>query len=77
MAQSNKLTLSSVQALSPGTILWDGQAKGFGAQGNANGSVSFVVKTRVNGRQRWVTIGKLGSPWTVDTASYRQFLVMA
>jgi integrase len=27
-----------------------------------------VLKTRVNGRQRWFTIGEHGSPWTPDTA---------
>ncbi|ADP70719.1 integrase family protein [Rhodomicrobium vannielii ATCC 17100] len=63
-----KITLTGVQALSPGSTLWDGQVKGFAAKANANGSVSFVLKTRVNGRQRWVTIGKFGSPWTVETA---------
>ena len=77
MAQGNKLTISSVQNLSSETILWDGQTKGFGAKGNANGSVSFVVKTRVNGRQRWVTIGKLGSPWTVETARKEALRILA
>jgi integrase len=72
-----KLTLTSVQALAPGTLLWDAQVKGFGAQGNRNGSVSFVLKTRVNGRQRWVTIGKLGSPWTVDTARKEALRILA
>jgi integrase len=65
---SKKLTLSAVEDLEPGVVRWDGQIKGFGAQGNQNGTVTFVVKTRVLGRQRWVTIGRLGSPWTVETA---------
>lgn len=65
---SKKLTLSAVENLEPGLVIWDAQVKGFGAQGNRNGTVTFVVKTRVLGRQRWVTIGRLGSPWTVETA---------
>ena len=28
----------------------------------------YDLKTRVNGRQRWFTIGKHGAPWTPDTA---------
>ena len=67
-ALSRKLTLTAVQDIEPGTIRWDSQVKGFGAQGNKNGTTTFIVKTRVRGKQRWMTIGKLGSPWTVETA---------
>jgi len=67
-ASLRKLTLSRVQDLPAGAKVWDGQVKGFGAQGNRNGSVTFVLKTRIHGRQRWLTIGRLGSPWTVETA---------
>ncbi|MBC8051022.1 MAG: DUF4102 domain-containing protein, partial [Chitinophagales bacterium] len=74
---SSKLTLSSVQTLSPGMLLWDGQVKGFGAQGNRNGTITLFVKSRVNGRQRWFTIGKLGSPWTVETARKEALRVLA
>ncbi|MBC8050561.1 MAG: site-specific integrase, partial [Chitinophagales bacterium] len=74
---NRKLTLSAVQNIPPDTIRWDGQVKGFGAQGNRNGSVTFVMKTRVLGRQRWITIGKLGSPWTVETARAEALRILA
>ncbi|MDX2264323.1 MAG: tyrosine-type recombinase/integrase [Hyphomicrobiales bacterium] len=74
---SRKLTLSAAEGTPSGTIRWDGQVKGFGAKGNRNGTVTFVVKTRVKGRQRWITIGKLGSPWTVETARSEALRVLA
>jgi hypothetical protein len=68
MAQRSRINLATLKALPPAEIVWDDGVKGFGAKANANGSVSFFVKTRVQGKQRWFTIGKPGSPWTVDTA---------
>lgn len=75
--QIRKLSLSIVQNVPSGSICWDAQTKGFGVQGNHNGTVTFVLKTRVRGRQRWVTIGRLGSPWTVDTARREALRVLA
>lgn len=63
-----RLTMERVRKLDKGAVIWDGLLKGFCAVGNGNGSVSFRVKTRVNGRQRLLTIGKQGNPWTVETA---------
>jgi Arm DNA-binding domain len=51
-----------------GNICWDGQLKGFGARRSEN-SVTFVLMYRTReGRQRWYTIGRYGSPWAPDTA---------
>jgi integrase len=51
-----------------GDILWDGQLKGFGARRSEN-FVTFVLMYRTReGRQRWYTIGRYGSPWTPNTA---------
>jgi hypothetical protein len=51
-----------------GDICWDGQLKGFGARRSEN-SVAFVLMYRTReGRQRWYTIGRYGSPWAPDTA---------
>ena len=57
------------------TVVWDGGdggVKGFGLRVSANGSRSFILMYRAGkGRAaplRKVTIGKFGSPWTVETA---------
>jgi integrase len=51
-----------------GDIIWDGQLKGFGARRSEN-CVSFILMYRNReGRQRFYTLGKLGSPWTPHTA---------
>lgn len=28
----------------------------------------YLLKVRINGKQRWFTIGQHGAPWTVETA---------
>src|SRR5262245_25968879 len=51
-----------------GDIVWDGQLKGFGAR-RSETFITFVLMYRTReGRQRWYTIGRYGSPWTPDTA---------
>ena len=62
------LTTKSISAIKTGEILWDDRVQGLGARKQtANGSVSFILKTRVGGRQRLITIGRLGV-FTVQTA---------
>jgi integrase len=64
-----KLSLQNIKGLRDRAVLWDTEVKGFGARGfGSGGGVSFILKKRINGRQRLITIGKLGSPWTPDTA---------
>lgn len=62
-----RISLAVVKALKPGATVWDSELKGFGVRRRA-GKITYVVKTRVHGRQRWFTIGEHGSPWTPDTA---------
>src|SRR5262245_24302972 len=65
------ITVRTVQALKPGETIWDGghkeAVKGFGAR-RQRGLAVYVIKYRVHGRQRFVTIGRHGSPWTPDKA---------
>ena len=49
-------------------MLWDSEIKGFGARCRPSGAKDYVLKMRVGGRQRWITIGRHGSPWTPQTA---------
>jgi integrase len=57
-----------IAALQPGQVIWDGAISGFGARRQV-GAVSYMLIYRTaEGRQRWHTIGRHGSPWTPDTA---------
>ena len=61
------LTLARVRQIQPKDTLWDKEVRGFHARRNTNGSISFILKTRVKGRQRKISLGKLGT-MTVETA---------
>ena len=63
-----KITLSAIDQLEPNSTLWDPHLKGFGVRKNPKRKATFVLKTQVNRRQSWITIGRLGQPWTVETA---------
>jgi integrase len=66
-----KLTKSVVEGLSAPalgyTLHWDGQLKGFGVRITARGVKTFVLQRRVNGKERRITIGRLG-PFTAEQA---------
>ena len=66
-----KITKRTVDQLSPcgqDVLAWDTDVKGFGVRCRASGAKFYVLKTRIGGRQRWLTIGQHGSPWTPDSA---------
>jgi integrase len=54
-----KINISTVQALQPGQTIWDTAVTGFGARRQLS-AISYVVKYRHQGRQRFVTIGLHG-----------------
>jgi integrase len=68
---SKGITVRTVQAMKPGGTIWDGghkeAVKGFGVR-RQRGDPVYVIKYRIFGRQRFVTIGRHGSPWTPDKA---------
>jgi integrase len=65
------VTIRTVLALKPGQTIWDADhreaVRGFGVR-RQRGNPFYVIKYRVFGRQRFVTIGPHGSPWTPDKA---------
>ena len=63
-----KLTLAAIEKLTPNTTLYDTSLAGFGVRKNAKHKASFILKTRAGAKQVWVTIGRLGAPWTIETA---------
>jgi integrase len=67
-ARITKRTVDQLQAGERDTVLWDAEVRGFGIRCRCSGAKHYVLKMRVGGRQRWITIGRHGSPWTPDTA---------
>lgn len=68
-----KLTKKVVDATMPDAtrkvMVWDTELKGFGLRVTPAGAKSYVVAYRTpEGRQREITIGKHGSPWTCELA---------
>jgi integrase len=61
------ITKRTVESLPAKSMLWDDSVIGFGARRQTKG-VFYLVRYRQNGRQRYLTIGRHGSPWTPDTA---------
>lgn len=66
------ISLKTIDAIQPGQTVWDdgkGAVAGFGARRQKGVAVAYMVKFRTtDGRQRWLTIGRHGAPWTPDTA---------
>ena len=69
MAERKRIGLREVRALKPGETVWDSAVAGFGARRQTGDAVAYVLKCRTAaGRQRWLTIGRHGAPWTPDAA---------
>src|ERR1700719_4407324 len=69
MVAQKRIGLKDVRKLGLGQIIWDGAIVGFGARRQKGTAISYMLYYRTSeGRQRWHTIGRHGSPWTPDTA---------
>ncbi|MGB7976294.1 MAG: site-specific integrase [Roseiarcus sp.] len=78
MSERANITLTTIKKLPPESLVWDAKVRGFGARRQKGSDVSYVLFYRtVDGRQRWATIGKHGSPWTPDTARAEALIVLA
>jgi Arm DNA-binding domain/Phage integrase, N-terminal SAM-like domain len=76
---STKITKRTVDQLLPGSgnlLLWDCDVKGFGVRCRTSGAKYYFVKMRIGRRQRWITIGRHGSPWTPETARREALLLL-
>ena len=66
-----KLTLQKVKSAKAEPkryTIWDTEIKGLGLRVNSDGTKTYVLKYVFQGKQRWYTIGKHGSPLTPDKA---------
>lgn len=64
---TTRITKRVVDDLKAGQDVWDAEIKGFGVRCQGQ-SKSYVLKTSIKGRPKWITIGRHGSPWTPDMA---------
>ena len=62
-----KLTKATVERLAPNSVLWDTALVGFAARRQRR-HVHYLLRYRINGHQRFHSIGRHGSPWTVAQA---------
>lgn len=63
-----KRLIDGLEAEEADRFLWDSEVVGFGLKITAQGSFSYVLQYRFEGRSRRFKIGNHGSPWTVETA---------
>lgn len=56
-----------VERLQPGDTVYDTSLKGFGVR-RQRLSASYFLKTCIQGKQKFITIGRHGLPWTPETA---------
>ena len=69
MANAKRIGLRDLKTLGPNREIWDGAVAGFGARRRSGTAVAFVLMYRnAEGRFKRYTIGKVGSPWTPETA---------
>src|SRR6266853_6991372 len=62
-----KISKQTVDRLPVETLVWDTSLIGFGVRRQLK-SAFYLVRYRIHGRQRFLTIGRHGSPWTPDQA---------
>jgi integrase len=56
---TKRITTAVVEAMQPGEAVWDSETRGFGVRYRARDRV-YLIKTRIKGRQRILTIGRHG-----------------
>jgi hypothetical protein len=63
-----KRAADALRAEGRDAFLWDGEIRGLGLRCRPGGSKTYFLKVRIGNRQRWLTIGRHGAPWTAETA---------
>ena len=62
-----RVTKAVVDRLGVSGVVWDADVRGFGVRRQQR-DPSYILKVRVGTRQRFLTIGRHGAPWTPQTA---------
>src|SRR5262245_30961141 len=62
-----RVTKAGVDRLPVSGVVWDADVRGVGVRRQQR-DASYVLKVRIGTRQRFLTIGRHGAPWTPETA---------
>jgi integrase len=62
-----RVTKSAIEAMQPRAAIWDTDVRGFGVRRQLR-DPAYVLKYSFRQRQRFITIGRHGAPWTPETA---------
>lgn len=76
MAKLTKRTADLATAGDRVTAIWDEELRGFGLRVYPNGRKVYVVKCRIKGQQRFITLGQHG-PVTADQARTRAYNILS
>ena len=76
MTKLTKRTVDLVLVTEKMFILWDGELRGFGLRVYPNGRKVYIVKCRIKGQQRFITIGQHG-PLTADQARAKAYNILS
>ncbi len=68
MVAGRRINKRNIATLKPGQVIWDDAVSGFGARRQIDAVAYVLIYRTAEGRQRWHTIGRHGSPWTPDEA---------
>jgi integrase len=65
---TKRITAAILERMQPGEVAWDSEVRGFGVRYRARDQ-TYLVKTRIKGKQRILTIGRHGrGAWGPETA---------
>lgn len=76
MAKLTKRIVDQISAGPEEAVHWDDELKGFGLRVWPSGRKVYIVKCRIKGRQRRITIGPYG-PITAEQARIRAFEILS
>lgn len=76
MAKLTKRTVDMAKTDGKVVVIWDDELRGFGLRVYPNDRKVYVVKCRIKGAQRFITIGQHG-PITADQARARAFEILS
>ncbi len=76
MAKLSKRSVDGAAAGPTLKVLWDDELRGFGVRIHPTGRKVYIVKCRISGQQRFITIGQHG-PVTADHARARAYEILS
>lgn len=76
MAKLTKRTVDMTEARDRVNVAWDDELRGFGLRVYPNGRKVYIVKCRIKGQQRFITLGQHG-PVTADQARAKAYNILS